>query len=287
VWSWRHCIAKSLKEECESHSGRVTIHYLDDYLEKIGFVEDQWKFAMRDIPSHLTLVVLNVINHETAMNARDFIESVSVPVSFNLVNDCDLIIVVGCAVNVNDLDEIIVEARTFVGEENVVSFVEWRQKQGFLDSDVSEVECTNAFDILNMKAKVADDTLNESSFLHDDDSQLKDEGDWTPVVAKKSQNEKDRRKAIGGLCAFGKYCPKYPCGRGHTKADKAHFVMTGNKPKTKIRAVECAIQNCPQVGCNYLHLNLGQKRLCLFCDTHPEVEHAFGRCPEMLKMLKE
>lgn len=271
IWSWGKSLSNDMRnlEKCK-------IVYLDDCIDRIGFVADTWKLAARYIPAERSFVVAMPKGHDDLVNTREKLtnfleEKLMIPSNLYVLDDSlDVAVILSIALEPSDFDSVMEDAKKEIGDEVVVSFAQWKQENQQEKS--TEEKYFSYFDCLSDESNpdgIKDDSLST-------DVNNVNEGEWS---CSKTKNKLKQKKASSDICPFSSYCRYYNngCVKKHLQHAVHYLSLHKNIPKVVIKQRECTLPACNKDYCKFLHP--GEKKLCLTCDKYPDKAHEWGKCP--------
>lgn len=274
VWSWRNGLAAAYKKPQEL----VTVHLLDDHLERVGFSATDFNVDRATIHGH-SIVILDPVPHADVINR--IVDGIQIPL-YKYENPAqrpgasskDLIIIPVSSryMEFNDLEDLFqtVKRKLVPHGLTVVTYKEYSQQQSPADKKQG-LAVSNRFKELPVdeEGPGVEDGLGEAEggFV---------EQDWQ-WQKKRRQFQASERK-IARRCKWRMYCKKgSECGFGHSKDEEQYFKAYGRgKRASKYRM--CIHENCLRgTRCTYAHSRA--ELLCLTCDKRG---HEMGdlSCPE-------
>lgn len=277
VWGWRKSYATGITN---FQYEKLSINYLDDIIDIIGFTQTEWNQSLEDISPELSMVFPNYAVNSTKI--VELLEVINTPYHHLEVDNRDMVIIFKDGFD----DDMTLEQCVEKGKEyGCIPFLVWKQRRTEATYTIScrlvPIFLHNSYSALEEEDDDNEEALGET--LKDGAMNLiEDEKMWLPV------NGKEKTKGHGQiyeLCRMGKYCKRYStgkCKREHSKVVHAYFHMTGGSAKILQKYKACQKETCHGPTCVYWHEYLNEPRLCPTCDTMSENQHDFAHCPVYL-----
>jgi NYN domain len=279
IWSWENCLASVYKQQKEE---LIQVHFLDDYLEAIGFRETNFRINRTAINPN-SVVVLDPL--PKADEIEKFVSSLRIPVYRYVyqkkradASSQDLVIIPAFAEQMEHEGLVKLFQNTQAELKTcgliVLTFFEYCQRYS-KDSSKDELAISNRFAELS---NPEDEWQGGNEDVDDNDKEENNDGGFTEVNYRSEQQKKgfkrDERKSRV-RCRWGIYCrAERSCKYGHTKDDEEYFKTYGHKKASKYKL--CPNKDCIRGrNCPYAH-NLDEL-LCPTCDKIG-VGHKIGEC---------
>jgi hypothetical protein len=275
VWGWRKSYAKGITD---FKYDKLSIRYLDDIIDIIGFIQTEWNQSLEDISPEYSMVFPNYAENSTKI--VDLLEVINTPYHHLEVDNRDMVIIFKDGFD----DDMTLDHCVEKGAEyGCIPFLVWKQKRTeatytiscklvpiFLHNSYSALEEEDDDDDEeeeNVEETVKDTTMDV----------IEVEKDWTPVGGEKKTKGHGQ---IYELCRMGKYCKKYStCKRTHSKDVHAYFNVAGSAKKVLQKFKPCHRELCHGPNCSFWHEYLNEARLCPTCDSMSVNQHDFAHCP--------
>jgi hypothetical protein len=327
IWCWKNSLSPSLQEIATNNSHYVSIHFLDDHLEKIGFVETKWDLSKKPLPAERTLVIRNVA--EIGDKMMEYLNNLQVSTYRHPL--------AGLSPGVTDLALIVTVPLDPAAFD--VLFNETVEALGGGTKPIAKPTDEPT-------AKLSDEPTAKSTAKPTDEPTAKPSEkrvisfvDWSQNYYRKDGNLKPEVPS-NRYCGFRNLDSKRPAEKGQdSKAaagivaeDKWTTVKTTKKAKVPINQKPTDVNevcwhstHCPSAGkCgkphlqhanNYFRMFPGQpekptkqtpctraicqpsscnylcgdynKKKCLTCNKFPDIEHVWGKCPVLEKFVRK
>lgn len=276
VWSWRNALAGIYSQR---QANRVDVHYLDDYINDIGFHETAFRLDRNTLDPH-SIVVIDAFPKADAIN--EFLLNLRTS-TYRYVKSHqngaprDLIIVPAFAryMTYDEKENLYRESskRLQAIGLQVFTYLEYSQHTG-AEPDIV-VETSNRFHELpggGFGPHVDDAPDDEEQFENDDGFTEVNTSARRQKARMRTNEQKSRSR-----CDWRLYCRhELDCKYGHTPDEENHFKLIGHKKPTKLKL--CNNPECIRgSGCHFAH---GEADL--FCPTcgRSGTGHEMWDCPE-------
>ncbi len=272
IWSWKNGLANSFtREDKDINPSLFRVHYLDPYLETVGFSQTTFRIDRGVINPH-SIVVLDPMSR--VKEVEDFLDRLRTPV---------------LRYEIPDQRE---------NESKALAYQEYSQKYSFGSGTESTLAISNQFSELSNYVGRNEDSDEERSEEKkggedsgNDDQGKQDAAVFNPQTAEndndgfeevnkrlKKQQTRLRKgnESLQFRCHWRAYCERgLNCTYGHTKEEEDNFRVYGSKKARKYKY--CTREGCFYgARCQYAH---GLEEL--FCPTCDKTGvHKMESCPE-------
>ena len=252
------------------------MHYLDNYLNEIGFRETSFRIDRSAIDPH-SVVVLDALANEI----NKFVESLTIPVYRYVIPRDDnadwralAIIPAFSGMSFTDKERIFTAAYTCLSEKHelrVLTWLEYNQRRA-QDAEIV-VETSNSFGELPGGELPEDKNQAEPEANGDQDPFT----DMNYPFKKKKARQRNIEQKSRQRCDWRLYCRReLDCKYGYTKGEEAYFTLSGSKKPRNFKL--CNNKDCIRgATCAFAH---GEAEL--FCPTCGKTgaRHEMRDCPE-------
>jgi hypothetical protein len=269
-WSWR----RSLNQEYLSlASDLISIHYLDDYIDTIGFAQTEYLLQSDRIPKNVSLVAVGMKDHERMS------QFIATSHGFYYRNrGQDKIMIPAKSLSSQEFCDMFEEVKSYfqeLGDPNpIVTYVQ------YVSNHTSEPESNIA--VFNPFALLEGEDEEEESFDNFKISPVVKSG-WQVIkktekkAKKRDDRVKNRVKNRVDMCWHGHFCNrKKSCGYKHPADMKPRKVESCTNP-------DCPHSKNPEY-CNFLHP--GEIPLCTWC-LRPHQPDCFDQAGQAKKAAKQ
>ena len=280
VWSWKNALAGVYSQR---KADRVMVHYLDDYVNDIGFHESAFRLDRSVFDAH-SIVIIDALSK--ADEIRDFLFNLPTATyrydssSQDETEGQDLIIVPAFAryMTYNQKADLFQEAQEELQAHGlqVLTYLEYSQGR---DGDLKLVQTSNRFQELSSGGVPRHDGAGANGNGGPAQSSGGEDGFTEINTHAKKQRARQRineRKA-SNRCDWRLYCYNgNDCKYGHTQTEEQYFKLYGPKRARKLKL--CNNRECTRGSvCLFAH---GEGDL--FCPTCGETGsgHDMADCPE-------
>jgi hypothetical protein len=291
LWSWKNGLATVYKRNDEEIAqGLFEVHFLDDYLEKVGFHANIFRVDRAVINPH-SIVVLDPLPR--ADKVEEFLKRLRTPVyRYEVVpkradassQDLAIIPAFAWSMESDKLRGLFMESKTKLEAKglSVLSYLEYTQKYADRAGADKSLAISNRFDELP-EDKESEDQDDDGRYESDNDdnknqeSEVEDE--WIEVKRGLDRKRGRLRKNEDNSrlrCRWRMYCSRaLDCKYGHTKEEEEYFRVYGSRKAKKFQY--CYREDCIKGrGCIFAH-----EVEELFCPTCGEKgDHEMHDCPQ-------
>jgi len=162
VWGWKRAYARRILEfEYEGRQyDKLTIYFLDDIIDEIGFTQDEWNLSLNDVHSEFSLVFQNYA--DKAEEIRNLLDNFNIPF-YHFEAGADIVIIFSNGLGERELHEYVSEGAA----NGAVPFLYWKQQR----DPHSTIACKTV------------PTLNKFAALDDEVDEVNEEEEEEEAVA--------------------------------------------------------------------------------------------------------
>ncbi|KAL2268025.1 hypothetical protein VTJ83DRAFT_2871 [Remersonia thermophila] len=283
VWSWRDSISK-MYEKDETLKANVTIHYLDEHIDNIGFCEKEYDIKHARVKAD-SLVILYPLRQSNAV--MNFHQKLTIPYWTHEhlpkrpeAESADIVTIPAVDLTHDQFVELFEQAKKDLRpyELEVLTWLEYSQR--YRTNRKVKLTASTRYDLLPRDYSGPEEDSPSGRSGNDKDDRESNEGDFTKVTSeqdayKKWAAKKEQKSNIA--CFFGYYCREMlKCSYGHTQAERQYFEVH-SAPKKPIKTKLCSKGSMCLLDpkkCPYAH---GEDDLrCTKCDGKG---HDWKKCP--------